>query len=261
MIAFICNERVYGFLEGVVDMVIDKINDNVISVAILNSKLIGANMLHAYIPFVSTLISVKRYDAIEIEKICKDFYSKYYFKIPAMPMKEILSRMQKKKMILRRKDGKLIPNFERLVEVDFENDYREGLQKYENIINRFVIFAKEKYDFNIDKELAEKCFSVFIKENCIYTFLNNENIGFLENKLSGVQLDKETYILYKYILYIYNTDYDSFKVVKSFCMGYIFANALNIDNADTYKAEFKQKNIYLDTRIYHKITWIRRGIL
>lgn len=72
------------------------IDNSIINVAILNSKILGENILEAYIPFVSTLIATKQYKEIKIEQICNDFYYKYSFKIPAMPMKEILSRSKKR---------------------------------------------------------------------------------------------------------------------------------------------------------------------
>lgn len=72
------------------------IDNSIINVAISNSKILGDNIIEAYIPFVSTLIATNKYKEIKIEQICEDFYYKYSFKIPAMPMKEILSRMQKK---------------------------------------------------------------------------------------------------------------------------------------------------------------------
>ena len=83
------------------NMVMNTIDNSVINVAILNSKILGNNIMEAYIPFVSTLIASGKYEEIKIDQICEDFYDKYFFKIPAMPMKEILKRMQKKKMIYR----------------------------------------------------------------------------------------------------------------------------------------------------------------
>ena len=112
------------------------IDNSVINVAILNSKILGNNIMEAYIPFVSTLIASGKYEEIKIDQICEDFYDKYFFKIPAMPMKEILKRMQKKKMIYRNKEGKIIPDLEKIYETDFESEYKETLKKYENVSNK-----------------------------------------------------------------------------------------------------------------------------
>ena len=56
------------------------IDNSIINVAILNSKILGENILEAYIPFVSTLIATKQYKEIKIEQICNDFYYKYSLK-------------------------------------------------------------------------------------------------------------------------------------------------------------------------------------
>lgn len=223
------------------------INNSTINVAILNSKILGENVLESYIPFVSTLISVKHYKEINIEEVCTDFYEKYFFKIPAMPMKEILSRMQKKEMISRDKRGKIIPNFDKIQETDFELVYKETLRKYENISNNFIEYAKEKFNLEINHEITEECFSQFIKENYLDTILNDENIKEVIENMDNTRITEEMYAFYSYVIHTYKTNYESFKVIQSFCMGYIVANALSIDNVSGKSIIFKDKKIFFDT--------------
>lgn len=77
----------------------NKLSNEVINMAILNSKMLGEDFIETYIPFVSTLISKKQYEEFDVQKVCEDFYSEYSFKIPAMPMTEILNRMVIKKIL------------------------------------------------------------------------------------------------------------------------------------------------------------------
>lgn len=223
------------------------IDNSIINVAILNSKILGDNIIEAYIPFVSTLIATNKYKEIKIEQICEDFYYKYSFKIPAMPMKEILSRMQKKDMIYRDKRGKIIPDLDKIYETDFESEYKETLKKYENISNKYIEFSKEKFQIDVNKEKAEECFSEFIKENFLDTVLNDENIKEVIENIDREQISKEMYAFYKYVIYMYKTDYELFKVIQKFCMGYIVANALSLDNMSSSHVIFKNKKIFFDT--------------
>lgn len=223
------------------------IDNSIINIAILNSKILGENILEAYIPFVSTLIATKQYKEIKIEQICNDFYYKYSFKIPAMPMKEILSRMQKKDMIYRDKRGKIIPDLDKIYETDFESEYKETLKKYENISNKYIEFSKEKFQIDVSKEKAEECFSEFIKENFLDTVLNDENIKEVIENIDKEHISKEMYAFYKYVIYMYKTDYELFKVIQKFCMGYIVANALSLDNISSSNIIFKNKKIFFDT--------------
>ncbi len=223
------------------------IDNSIINVAILNSKILGENILEAYIPFVSTLIATKQYKEIKIEQICNDFYYKYSFKIPAMPMKEILSRMQKKDMIYRDKRGKIIPDLDKIYETDFESEYKETLKKYENISNKYIEFSKEKFQIDVSKEKAEECFSEFIKENFLDTVLNDENIKEVIENIDKEHISKEMYAFYKYVIYMYKTDYELFKVIQKFCMGYIVANALSLDNISSSNIIFQNKKIFFDT--------------
>ena len=47
---------------------------------------------------------------------------------------------------------------------------------------------------------------------------------------------------------MYNTDYDLFKVIQKFCMGYIVANALSLDNISSSRDTFKNKKIEQDKK-------------
>ena len=234
------------------------IDNNIINVAILNSKILGDNIIEAYIPFVSTLIASNKYKEIKIEQICDDFYYKYSFKIPAMPMKEILLRMRKKDMIYRDKKGKIIPNLDKIYETDFESEYKETLKKYENISNKYIEFTKEKFQINVSKEKAEECFSEFIKENFLDTVLNDENIKEVIDNIDKEQISKEMYAFYKYVIYMYKTDYELFKVIQKFCMGYIVANALSIDNISSSNVIFKNKKIFFDTNFILRLLGLER---
>lgn len=223
------------------------INNSVINIAILNSNILGNNIIEAYIPFVSTLIAVNKYTEIDIEQICKDFYEKYFFKIPAMPMKEILTRMQKKNMIYRDQRGKIIPNLDKIYETDFESEYKETLKKYENISNKYIEFSNERYNLPVSKEKAEECISKFIKANFLDTILNDENINEVIENIEEENISNEMYTFYKFVIYLYNTDYELFKIIQKFCMGYIVANALSLDNLSSNNIVFKNKKLFFDT--------------
>lgn len=224
-----------------------RINNNVINIAMLNSKVLGQNILEAYIPFVSTLIAVNKYKEIQIETICMDFYKKYSFSIPAMPMKEILIRMQKKNMINRELTGKIVPILDKIDEFDFESEYKENLKKYENIFNKFISFSKEHFSFEVKKDKAEECFCNFIKENFLDTILNDEKLNEVVEVIDAGNFGREMYVFYKYVIYMYQNDYELFKVIQKFCMGYVVANALSIDNVSSKSITFKNKKIFFDT--------------
>lgn len=234
----------------------NKINNEIINIAILNSKILGNDFIDAYIPFVSTLISKKQYDEFDIPKICEDFYSEYAFKIPAMPMTEILNRMVKAKILIKKRNGKIIPNYDRIIETDFNEVSRENLMKFENIKNKYIEYAKNYYDFLIDDCKAEKNLCDFIKENYIETIINEEGIRNISVDLDNSEIKDDIYILYKFIIYLYEKEYDLFKVIKNFCLGYTVAGALSLDNISSNKRNFRDKNIYFDTKFILRLLGI-----
>ena len=97
------------------------------------------------------------------------------------------------------------------------------------------------------RKKAEECFSEFIKENFLDTVLNDENIKEVIENIDKEHISKEMYAFYKYVIYMYKTDYELFKVIQKFCMGYIVANALSLDNISSSNIIFKNKKIFFDT--------------
>ncbi len=233
----------------------NKINNEIINVAIWNSKILGEDFIEAYIPFVSTLISKNQYESFDIQQICEDFYIEYTFKIPAMPMTEILTRMQKMDILKKDRRGRIIPNYNKIIETDFNEVSKDNLMMYENIKNKYIQYAKEKYNFNIEEDIVEQNLNDFIKENYIETIINEEYIKNINNNLNNMIKD-DIYILYKFIIYLYEEEYELFKVIKNFCLGYTVAGALTFDNVSPNKRNFKNKKIFLDTKFILRLLGI-----
>lgn len=226
----------------------NKISNDIINVAILNSKILGEDFIEAYIPFVSTLISKKQYDEFDIQQICEDFYSEYAFKIPAMPMTEILNRMVKMGILTKNRKGKIIPNYNKIIETDFNEVSRDNLMKFENIKNKYIKYANSYYGFHLEEGKAEENLCNFIKENYIETIINEEYIKNISVSLDNNEIKDDIYILYKFIIYLYEHEYELFKIIKNFCLGYTVAGALSLDNISSNKGNFTDKKIFFDTK-------------
>lgn len=226
----------------------NKLSNEVINMAILNSKMLGEDFIETYIPFVSTLISKKQYEEFDVQKVCEDFYSEYSFKIPAMPMTEILNRMVIKKILKKNFNKKLIPNYDKIVEMDFNEVSRDNLMKFENIKNRYISYASEKYEIQIEDIKAEENLCDFVKENYIETIMNEEYIRGMNEGLDNNYIKNDIYVLYKFVIHLYENEYENFKIIKNFCLGYTIANALSFDNISSNNKNFKEKNIFFDTK-------------
>lgn len=235
----------------------NKISNEIINVAVLNSKILGEDLIEAYIPYISTLISKKQYEKFKIQEICEDFYKEYSFEIPAMPMTEILTRMLKMNILDKNRRGEMIPNYDKIVETDFNEASKDNLVKYENIKNKYIEYAKVHYEFSINDDKAEENLSNFIKENYIDTIINEEYIKNINENLDNNVIKDDIYILYKFIIYLYEKEYESFKIIKNFCLGYTIAGALRLDNnIGKNKRNFKNKKIFLDTKFVLRLLGI-----
>lgn len=226
----------------------NKLESSIINIAIMNSKMLGNDFIESYIPFISTLISKKQYIKFTIQEICDDFEKEYGFKMPSMPMTEILSRMKKTKILKGNMKGEIIPDYERIVETDFDEISKDNLMKYKNIKKKYIQYAKEQYGFNITEERAEENISAFIKENYIETLINETYVKEFDSRIEKNNLNEELFILYKFIIYLFDEDYDLFKILKNFCLGYTIAGTLNLDNTSGCKKNFTNKKLFFDTQ-------------
>lgn len=231
----------------------NKISNEIINVAILNSKILGEDLIEAYIPFVSTLIAKRQYDEFDIQQICEDFYNEYSFKIPAMPMTEILNRMAKTGTLIKNRKGKIIPNYDKIIETDFNEVSRDNLMEFENIKNKYIEYASNYYDFFIEESKAEENLCNFIKENYIETIIDEEYIKNISVSLDDNVIKDDIYILYKFIIYLYENEYHLFKIIKNFCLGYTVAGALSLDNISSNKRGFMDKKIFFDTKFILRV--------
>lgn len=235
----------------------NKVSNEIINIAMLHAKILGEDFIEAYIPFVSTLISKKQYEKFNVQQICNDFYDEYAFKIPAMPMTEILTRMIKMEILNKRnRKGDIIPNYDKIVETDFNEVSKENLIKYESIKNKYIEYAKTYYDFFIEENKAEENLSNFIKENYLETIIDEEYIKNINTDIDNNDIKDDIYILYKFIIYLYKNDYDLFKIIKNFCLGYTVANALSLDNISTNRKIFNDKKIFFDTQFILRVLGI-----
>ncbi len=235
----------------------NKISNEIINVAVLNSKILGEDLIEAYIPYISTLISKKQYEKFKIQEICEDFCKEYSFEIPAMPMTEILTRMLKMNILDKNRRGEMIPNYDKIVETDFNEVSKDNLMKYENIKNKYIEYAKVHYEFSIDGDKAEENLTNFIKENYIDAIINEKYIKDINENLDDNVIKDDIYILYKFIIYLYEKEYESFKIIKNFCLGYTIAGALSLDNSiGKNKRNFKNKKIFLDTKFVLRLLGI-----
>ena len=232
------------------------INMEIINVAILNSKAIGEDLIEPYIPFVSTLISKKQYESFTIEEICADFKKEYSFYIPAMPMTEILNRMAKRNILKKDGRGNIYPNYSKIEETDFNEVVQENIIKYKNIINKYIEFAKQKYNFEISEEIANNNLSNFIKENYINALVDDNYIKKIDYSTDENESKDDIYILNKFILHLNEYEYELFKTIKNYCLGYTISNALSFDNLSPNRSNFRDKKIYFDTKFILRLLGI-----
>jgi hypothetical protein len=197
-----------------------------------------------FVPFAATLISKKRYETIDTHKMCEDFSKEYGLLIPYHAMITVLTRVNKRGYIQKSK-GRFLPVMHRLSEVDFSSSAKDQTAKYENVIERFVDFSKEKYKQELTREEAESAFIYFLEEHDLdILFLNQERTTVLPKVTST---KKQKFLLNSFIKHTYETDRDVFQFIVNIALGHILASALLYREFDKFRGKLGRINLYFDT--------------
>src|SRR5437016_3898306 len=119
--------------------------------------------LETFVPFVATLLERGQYDSVfdtDVHKLCEDFAATYGFQVPYHPMIAILNRARKRGL-LTRSHGRFVPVHERLARRDLSEKAAEQEQRLDDLVNRFVAFAREKVGRVLTSEEANEGFIAF----------------------------------------------------------------------------------------------------
>ena len=230
----------------------NNMNKTIRSIALLKVLYTEKNLrdyLDIFIPFFATLIEKKDYQTIEIEQLCTDFEQEFGLGIPYHPMQSIIKRAQTKNIILR-KEGKFIPNEKYVTKFSFKDSSIEMSKELDYLIKGFQDFAIQKYQKMFTDTLAENIFISFIKENedGIIISYNDESL------LPEIEIKKENkFIVRKYIKYLFDEDYNKYKLLSKVVAGFSLANCIFYNEPQNYKGSLKNIEIFLDTRIIFRL--------
>jgi len=96
-------------------------NKTISSLAFLkaNWDRFGQDYLENFVPFIVTLINRKKYKAIDIPSIRRDFEKEFGLSIPYHPMISILNRTKKRGYIAKTGQDIFVPDNQKVIEDDF----------------------------------------------------------------------------------------------------------------------------------------------
>jgi hypothetical protein len=225
-------------------------NRTIASLAILkvNWDHLQRDYIENFVPFIATLITIKDYKVIDVNKIIEDFPSEYGLIIPYHPMMTILTRAKKRGIItkIRGREDKFAPVKEKIVKFEFSNLAKEQQRKQEKVISKFIDFVNKNYNVVLNREDAESALMSFLKEHDLEVLFAAQQSTILPPVKSS---KKGKFLIYSFIKNASESEPEVFSFITDIAIGHILASALLYNEFDKFEGKLKGLNFYFDTRI------------
>lgn len=194
---------------------------------------------------VSKMVIDKDISQIDIEEICKSFNDYYDYPIPFFPMKELISRMISKKIILN-DNNVLKPNFHKMKELIEANDIEP--YDFNNLISGIQTYAKDK---------LEKIYTEQEIRAGLLAYLNNYQVEILNTykniKIPDIQEDKDIlFCINHYIFFKLNEESNFKKDLLTLILANLYLNSIFYNRSDKLPENIKCE-VFLDTRIIFRL--------
>lgn len=220
----------------------------IISLAILkvNWDYKKHDYIESFIPFVVTLLNKKRYETIDVSRICKDFMEEFGLIIPEYPMMTILRRAKSRGYVKKVAKGILAPVIEKIEGEDFTTLSNQQVRIHSKVVDEFIKFADERFNKKLNKDDADKAFIDFLKQKDLQIlFLADKN-----TVLPNVNVKHELrYMINSFISNAGQNEPTLFEYIKSIATGHVLAGTLLNAEFQRYKGKLTHVNLYIDTAI------------
>lgn len=208
-----------------------------------NWQVTKRDYIENFIPFIATLISKKKYEKIDVEKIIDDFRDEFGLDIPYHPMHTILTR-SKRRGLIRKSGSAFIPIMGKVNNYEFSGEAKKQFRQQEKTITEIKAFAKENYNYEMNEDKIELALIAFLKDYDLDILFAAEGKGVLP-EISSSKKDK--FIIYKYISLTNESEPAIFDFIVDIAIGHLMANSIFYRDFSKYVGRLKNVCFYLDT--------------
>ncbi len=223
-------------------------NNTIASLALLKVSWdhLKRDYLESFIPFLATLIQKRGYRKIEPPKLCEDFVKEFGFVVPYHPMIILLERARRRKLV-RRDHGNLIPVTDNVIACDFGNRSEEQLRRHKKAVLEFIAFCQSRYAENLTEEQAESALISFLRTHDLDILFASQR----DSVLPEVRPSRtHRYMFASFAKQVHDSDQELFQFLVDSAMGHVVASLLLYGNElAQFQGRLKNLNLYLDTSL------------
>jgi len=203
-----------------------------------------------FVPFIGEILSQEKFKEKpilrnEIEEIQKDFKEKMGLEIPYHPLKTILARAKRRKLLIRR-DKKDYVNIDVVRNIKLEKKSKEKQAQIDNVLKEFIAYSNKKFALEITEEEAESIFFKHLKENDLDIIFAASEEAF-SGKIKDKVFNNE-YVFSKFVIECYLNKKEIYSIIESISIGNMLAAAILYNRDVFYNGSLKEVNYYFDTR-------------
>ncbi len=203
----------------------------------------GKNYLDTFVPFVEELFARKKYEEVNLDRICQDFNQEFLFRIPHHPMKAVLKRLVRfgkieycGKEVWKNKKTPL----ETIISIRKNHE-----NKYQGVLCEFINFIKKKYNKNIDEGQANNVFISFLeRQDASLLFFAKNNEYLLPKVDFSIKLIRQ---LAEFIKLESDKNSGVFQHIVEIAAGHMLAATIVNEAKQPYEEKIKKIRIYCDT--------------
>ncbi|MFX0137069.1 MAG: hypothetical protein ACFFDN_25750 [Candidatus Hodarchaeota archaeon] len=233
-------------------------NRTLLSLAIIQTNWIHLrkDYIENFVPLMASLIKKKEYEEIALESvdnISKDFADEYGLILPSSPILSILNRLSKNKLISR-ENGKFVPNYEKLKDIDITKKSSQIIREFENVIKSIQEFITKKHNFDFSKSQIEEGLVSYLKSYDLDLLFAAENYSLLPEVRSS---QKIFYLINEFIATSLRSEPDIFKFIFNLTIGHALSATILYKEFNSFSGNLTGLNIYLDTPFIFNLIGIR----
>lgn len=202
----------------------------------------GKNYLDSLIPFVEELFARKKYEEVNLNRICQDFEKEFFFRIPHHPMKVVLKKLVRLQKI--EYCGKEVWK-NKITEEALLQIKKEHVSKYQKILDSFCAFVKNEFSEEINEEDANKALIAFLERQDFNLLFYAERNAYLLPKVEFPR--KLTRKLAIFLQHEEENDSEIFKYIVEISAGHMLASTIANKAKQPYDEKVKKVRIYCDT--------------
>src|SRR3989338_42201 len=225
-------------------------NKTITSLAILKSNWDSnkKDYIDTFVPLFVHLLKKNKYEAVDAEKIRKDFFEEFQFEIPIYPILAILTRL-KKYGFTYKKDHEYLAVQEKLKEIKFDDRIQEEGRKLSSLIESFRDFVKTEHNIEVSAKESEETILSFFRDTDTSLLFGSDSISSLpEAKIRASKSKKYLFAVFTDEARRANPTIFNFLVDIS--IGHALASALLYnEKLNNYTSKFNGLSFYLDATI------------